>query len=78
MQVRSVRAPIEHHTDAPCRMLPLPRPALSSTVRPQSGPTGTGCTQAESPTFCTGIGDAQADALLSPYGEVMARARHWT
>lgn len=29
-------------------------------------------------TFCAVIEDDRADALLSPYGEVMARARHWS
>jgi IS605 OrfB family transposase len=29
-------------------------------------------------TFCAVIEDERADALLSPYGEVMARARHWS
>jgi IS605 OrfB family transposase len=29
-------------------------------------------------TFCTVISDPQAESLLAPYGELMARVRHWS
>jgi hypothetical protein len=29
-------------------------------------------------TFCAVISDPQAHAVLWPYGEIMARARHWS
>ncbi len=29
-------------------------------------------------TFCTVIADPHADSLLAPYGELMARVRHWS
>ena len=29
-------------------------------------------------TFCTVIGDPDADVVMSPYGAVMGKARHWS
>ena len=34
--------------------------------------------QAMTRTFCAVIGDPEADKVLSPYGEVCAKARHWS